>query len=104
MQKKEIAQRILKECFWGNTNLTPSEILERINDYNFAKWIFSAIFENSKNMTLMLSIIKKEWVKEFIKARKIGRFKQDYFQERLDALICIYLDRTHQIKGRVWKI
>lgn len=104
MKKEEIAQRILKECFWGNTRLTASDIIKNIDDYDFAKQIFSAIFENSKNMTLMLSIIKKEWVQDFIQLRKVGKFKQDYLQERLDALICIYLDRTHQIGGRVWEI
>lgn len=104
MQKEQIAQKILKDCFWGNTNLTSHEILSRINDYDFAKQVFSAIFENSKDMVLMLSLIKKEWVKEFIKKQKIGRFKQDFLQQRLDALNCIYIDNTHQIKGRSWKI
>lgn len=35
--KLQIAEHILRNCYWGNTNMTPSFIVEHINDKDFAR-------------------------------------------------------------------
>ncbi|MFG5115480.1 hypothetical protein [Campylobacter lari] len=91
--KLEIAENILKECYWGNTNMTPSFIVEHIQDKDFAKRIFSAIFQNSLTMIEDLKIFDdQEMVKEFIisQNQRLGYHKRFYYEERLDELIAHY--------------
>ncbi|EAK5230014.1 hypothetical protein CA484_06265 [Campylobacter jejuni] len=67
--------------------MTPSFIVEHIQDKDFAKRIFSAIFQNSLTMFEDLKIIdNEEWIKEFI----ISQNKRFYYEERLDELIAHY--------------
>lgn len=44
------AQAVLKECFWGDYNLTAPEILARLdkNEPEFNRFLFSKIIENSR--------------------------------------------------------
>nr|MBP3725479.1 hypothetical protein [Campylobacter sp.] len=106
MTNLKIAQNILKTCFWGNTNYTPEYILEKISNKNFARQIFSAIFQNSTFMSRDLSIIKREYVVEFIKEqeKKMPKFNQRYFRLRLDALINTYIDSSYELRDRKWTI
>ena len=43
------AQAVLKECFWGDYDLTAEDILDRIdkNEPGFGLFLFSKIIENS---------------------------------------------------------
>lgn len=89
----QIAQNILNHCYWGNTNMTAEFIANNIaSDKYLAKQIFSAIFQNSQTMIEDLSIIKEEWIKEFIieQNQKLGYFKRFYLEPRLDELIRHY--------------
>ncbi|HHD0454841.1 TPA: hypothetical protein ACOS3E_001583 [Campylobacter coli] len=91
--KLQIAEHILKNCYWGNTTMTPSFIVEHIQDKDFAKRIFSAIFQNSLTMFEDLKIIdNEEWIKEFIisQNQRLGYHKRFYYEERLDELIAHY--------------
>lgn len=67
--KQEIANNILKTCYWGNINLTPESLLKEIDNKDFARMIFSAIFQNSTSLLIDLSIIKDEYIVEFIKEK-----------------------------------
>ncbi|WP_232000194.1 hypothetical protein [Helicobacter cinaedi] len=88
----QIAQNILNHCYWGNTNMTAEFIVENIKNKEFAKRIFSAIFQSSQAMIEDLRIIKEEWVREFIveQNQKLGYFKRFYLEPRLDRLIQYY--------------
>ncbi|WP_236633124.1 hypothetical protein [Campylobacter armoricus] len=92
--KLEIAKNILKECYWGNTNMTAEYIAENVNkDESLAKQIFSAIFQNSLTMIEDLKIFyDQEMVKEFIisQNQRLGYHKRFYYEERLDELIAHY--------------
>ncbi|HHY1437096.1 TPA: hypothetical protein ACV1MF_001042 [Campylobacter jejuni] len=62
-------------------------------DKDFAKRIFSAIFQNSLAMFEDLKIIdNEEWIKEFIisQNQRLGYHKRFYYEERLDELIAHY--------------
>ena len=54
-----------------------------------AKLIFSAIFQNSNDMFKHLSLIDTEWVKEMIVSQnqRLGHFKKDFLEPRMDKLI-----------------
>jgi hypothetical protein len=45
----ESAKAVLKECFWGEYDLTAEDILEKLDDDapGFRKFLFSKIIENS---------------------------------------------------------
>ena len=91
--KLQIAKHILQNCYWGNTTMTHSFIIEHINDKDFARIIFSAIFQNSLTMLEYLKIIdNEEWMKEFIisQNQRLGYHKRFYCEERLDKLIAHY--------------
>lgn len=92
MEKLEIAGHILKHCFWGNTALTPQDIIKNIDKKDFARNMFSAIFQNSPDMLKDLSLIKREFVMEFIisQNQRLGYFKRDYLEPRIDFLIKHY--------------
>ncbi|WP_297576584.1 hypothetical protein [uncultured Campylobacter sp.] len=104
--KQEIANHILKTCYWGNMNITPEELLKDIDDKDFARMIFSAIFQNSISLLIDLSIIKDEYVVEFIKEKetklKSGSFNYRFLKRRLDCLINLYIDNSHDIRARNW--
>lgn len=92
--KLEIAENILKNCYWGNTNMTPEYIVENIKkDESLVKQIFSAIFQNSLTMIEDLKIIDDEnIIKELIisQNQRLGHFKRDYYEKRIDYLIEYY--------------
>lgn len=105
--KIEIAEHILKNCYWGNTNMTPSFIVENIKDKNFAKRIFSAIFQNSTTIFEDLDIIEdKEMIKEFIisQNQKLGYHKRDFYEERLDKLIAHYGIKDAGKRREIYKV
>ncbi|EAH7549533.1 hypothetical protein EOE03_06190 [Campylobacter jejuni] len=73
--------------------MTPSFIVKHIQDKDFAKRIFSTIFQNSLTMFEDLKIIdNEEWIKEFIisQNQRLGYHKRFYYEERLDELIAHY--------------
>lgn len=92
--KLEMAENILKNCYWGNTNMTPEYIVENIKkDESLVKQIFSAIFQNSLTMIEDLKIIDDEnIIKELIisQNQRLGHFKRDYYEKRIDQLINHY--------------
>ncbi|EOL9059300.1 hypothetical protein ACSSHZ_001715 [Campylobacter jejuni] len=91
--KLEIAENILKNCYWGNTNMTPEYIVENIKNKDFAQRIFSAIFQNSLTMIEDLKIIDDQnLIKELIisQNQRLGHFKRDYYEKRIDYLIEYY--------------
>ncbi|EOH2101413.1 hypothetical protein ACLQ0S_001621 [Campylobacter jejuni] len=92
--KLEIAENILKNCYWGNTNMTPEYIVENIKkDESLVKQIFSAIFQNSLTMIEDLKIIDDQnLIKELIisQNKRLGHFKRDYYEKRIDYLIEYY--------------
>lgn len=92
MSKIEIAEHILNHCYWKNTTLTPQKIVDNIDKKDFARDIFSAIFQNSQDMLKDLSLIKKDYVIEFIisQNQRLGHFNRFYLEERLDFLIKHY--------------
>ena len=104
--KQEIANNILKTCYWGNINLTPESLLKEIDNKDFARMIFSAIFQNSTSLLIDLSIIKDEYIVEFIKEKEIklktSRFNHRFLKRRLDCLINLYIDNSHDIRARNW--
>lgn len=102
--KLTIAKQILKECYWNNTKYSPEDIIQKCEDKFFAKCIFSAIFQNSRNMFEALRLIKLEWVIEFIENQRIGNFRREDFTRRKDILINLFIDENHTIKGFEWKI
>ena len=73
--------------------MTAEFIVENIKNKEFAKRIFSAIFQSSQAMIGDLRIIKEEWVREFIveQNQKLGYFKWFYLEPRLDRLIQYYM-------------
>ncbi len=102
--KLVIAKHILKDCYWGNTALTPQEIVDKINDYTFAKRIFNAILQSSTFMMRDLAIFDKKLLKEFIldKSKNLGNFNKQYLKKRLDSLINLYIDSSYTTRKRVW--
>ncbi len=102
--KISIAKFILKECYWGNTNLTPQEIADNIHDPIFAKKIFNAILQNSSFMIRDLAIIDEKLLKKFIieKSKNLGNFNKIYLKRRLDSLINLYIDGSYCTRIRVW--
>lgn len=101
--KLAIAKDILKECTWNNTMLTPQDVIKMAEKKDSCKLIFSMIFENSRSMYEHLRLIKREWIVELIKAQRIGRFKEKYFQRRKDVLICFFIDSSHKVEGLSWR-
>ncbi len=99
-----IAKHILKDCYWGNTALTPQEIVERINEEMFAKRIFNAILQSSTFMMRDLAIFDKELLKKLIldKSKNLGNFNKQYLKKRLDSLINLYIDSSYTTRKRVW--
>ena len=91
-QKLEIANDIINTCYWGNMTFTPQEIIDYCANKETAKQIFSAIFQNSNDMFRHLSLIDDEWVKEMIisQNQRLGHFKRDFLESRLDELIAHY--------------
>lgn len=51
-----------------------------------------------------LSIIKREYVVEFLNEIKDKEFsyKHSFLRLRLDALINLYIDPTHELRDRKW--
>lgn len=89
----DIAQSILKTCYWGNTSLTPQIILEKINDKAFAKAIFSSVIYNSPYVCEHFKIFKLEYIQEFIREyreRKITGIKAEFLKKRLTILSSLY--------------
>jgi|GEM_PF-1212190 len=44
------AETVVSECLWGDYNLTPQELADRIrtgDDMDFKSWIFSKVVDNS---------------------------------------------------------
>lgn len=101
--KLKIAEDILRECTWGNTRLTPQNIVELCEDKIGCKIIFSKIFHNSRSMYEHLRLIKREWVIELIKNQKIGKFNEEYLKHRKDLLIFFFIDSNHKVEGLSWK-
>lgn len=91
-QKLEIANEILNTCYWGNVSFTPQDIIDCCENKSDAKLIFSAIFQNSNDMFKHLSLINTEWVKEMIisQNQRLGHFKKDFLEPRMDKLIAHY--------------
>ncbi|MDL0089237.1 hypothetical protein [Campylobacter gastrosuis] len=100
----EVADSIIKNCYWGNTNYTAKYLLENIDNRDFARKIFSAILENSKNLTYDLSILKDEYVVLFLKEwqNKSFNFNQEKMRLRVDALINAYIDSTYELRDKKW--
>lgn len=50
---------VLKECFWGEYNLTNQDILERLdkNEPGFNRFLFSKIIENSRHPSRHIRIL-----------------------------------------------
>ncbi len=99
-----IAKYILDDCYWGNTALTPQEIIEKINDYTFAKRIFNAILQSSTFMIRDLAIFDDEIRKKLIleKSKNLGSFNKQYLKRRIDSLINLYIDSSYTTRKRVW--
>lgn len=100
--KLDIANDILKECTWGNTTLTPQDIISLCENKEHCKIVFSKIFQSSRSMYEHLRLIKKEWIIEFINEQKISKFNEEYFTQRKDLLIYFFIDSTHKVKGLEW--
>ncbi len=99
-----IAKHILKDCYWGNTSLTPQEIVDRINEPIFAKRIFNAILQNSSFMIIDLALFDKKLLKKLIleKSKNLGNFNKQYLKRRLNSLINLYIDSSYSARKRVW--
>ncbi len=99
-----IAKHIIKDCYWGNTTLTPQKVVDKIDNRIFAKRIFNAILQSSTFMMRDLAIIDKELLKELIleKSKNLGNFNKQYLKKRLDSLINLYIDGSYSTRKRVW--
>lgn len=102
-QKLYIAKDILNECTWGNTRLTPNDVIKFCEDRNDCKIIFSKIFQSSRSMYEHLRLIKREWVIELINKQQVPRFNHQYFKKRKDILIKLFIDSNHKVEGLEWK-
>ena len=71
--------KVLKECFWGEYNLTPEEILTRLdrNDEAFNKFLFSKIVENSKYPSRSLKNIFSPTIIESLIKEYLFRTKEN---------------------------
>src|SRR6056297_3660559 len=78
--RQKIAQAVLEECFWGDYNLSPVELLEKLDNTNegMDNFLFSKIIENSSHPSKYL--------------RKL------YPEDKLKVLIHQYLDKSRQKK------
>lgn len=102
-QKEFLAHSLIEQCTWNNTNLSVKDIIELCEEKQGAKIVFSMIFQNSRMMCEHLKLIKKEWIVDFIKEQKIGKFNERYFKHRKDVLIYFFVDANHKIKDLEWK-
>ena len=73
----ESINTILKECFWGEYNLTSQEILSRLEkkDKPFSEFLFSKIIENSNHPSrhiknIFAPQILKPLLEEYLKKAK----------------------------------
>ncbi len=55
----ESIQTILRECFWGEYNISAKDIIDRLdkNDTVFIKFLFSKIIENSRHPSRHIKIL-----------------------------------------------
>lgn len=53
------AERVIKECFWGDYQLTAEEVLSRLkqHDAGFDQFLFSKIVENSRQPSRYLPLL-----------------------------------------------
>lgn len=49
--RQKIAQAVLKECFWGDYNISPAELLKKLDnaEQGMDRFLFSKIIENSSH-------------------------------------------------------
>ena len=67
------AKTVLKECFWGEYNLSAKELLEKLDNDTpgFRKFLFSKIIENSRYPSrhiknLFPPLIQKSFLEEYL--------------------------------------
>ncbi|MFO7817291.1 MAG: hypothetical protein ACQES5_04645 [Thermodesulfobacteriota bacterium] len=78
--RQKLAQAVLEECFWGDYNLSPVKLLEKLDNTNegMDNFLFSKIIENSSHPSKYLRKLIPE--------------------DRLNVLIHRYLDKSQQKK------
>jgi hypothetical protein len=59
LDRLAIADMVVRECFWGDYNLTPEELLVRLehHDPGFNRFLFSKIIENSRQPSRILPLL-----------------------------------------------
>lgn len=56
MTRQDAAERVVRECLWGDYALGPDEILERLDsgDQYFARFLFGKIADNATYPSLLI--------------------------------------------------
>ena len=92
-QNLNIAEQILKTCYWGNVSMTPQYIIDNIDDVEFARGVFGVVLYNSPYICKHLQIFNPQHLQMFIKeysARYKPSFKAEFLNRRLKALVNLY--------------
>ncbi len=55
-KRLQAAETVVRECFWGDYKLSPSDIVRRLHDDHqaFKRFIFSKIVDNSRHPSLLI--------------------------------------------------
>lgn len=69
------ARRVLEECFWGDYQLSPEEVLSRLDgcEPGFDRFLFSKILENSRKPSWYLPILFRPEELQALLNRYLGR-------------------------------
>jgi len=71
------AQAVLRECFWGDYQMSAEELLKRLeeNDSGFDRFVFSKIVENSTHPSRHLRVLfqPEKWQALLDRYLKTGR-------------------------------
>ena len=103
-KRYKAAEIVVKECFWGDYEITPEELLKRFDseDARFKQFIFSRIIDNSSHPSRYLRMLfTMEELQTLLK--RVNVFPVSRIEKRLNLVSANILETDEEIPEYSWR-
>ncbi|RME91421.1 MAG: hypothetical protein D6767_05225 [Candidatus Hydrogenedentota bacterium] len=103
-EKLQAAEEILRDCFWGDYNLTAEQIVqiaEQGTDYD-KRFLFGKIIANARNIFITLRIFSEKDLAKLLDSFMIPAFRKEFFEKRINIAKHLLLGRQVNLPQYEW--
>lgn len=101
-----VAERIFKECFWGDYDMDKNDIVHIIEhpyeNIRKTKLLLSKILYNGNDFLYYFSFFPREMLREYVYDKKVGGYREKEIRKRIDMVKVYFFGEDIYIKGLTW--